>query len=81
MIIQIKLMNEILCVSPNILIQMHLLLYAKKNCFSVISSNIQSIKAICLQKNCVSKNEDFSHIQLEGYNSVTQEKTSSKRED
>ena len=71
-----------------------------KNCFSIISSNIQFINAkfseleafveelkteniqlsvICLQESCISKNDDFSHIQLEGYNCITQGKTSSKK--
>ena len=81
---------------------MHLLLCVKrkKNCFSIISSNIQSINAkfceleafveelktenvqlsvICLQESCISKNDDFSHIQLDGYNCITQGKTSSKK--
>ena len=78
---------------------MHLLFHVKKNCFSIISSNIQSINAnfsgleafveelkaenvqfsvICLQES-ISKKDDFSHIQLDGYNCITQGKTSSKK--
>ena len=74
----------------------------KKNCFIVISSNIQHINAkfseleafveelktenvqfsvTCLQDSCIFKNDDFSHIQLDGYNCITQKKHPVKRED
>ena len=54
--------------------------------FSELEAFVEELKAehfqfsvICLQQSCISKNDDVSHIQLDGYNWITQGKTSSKK--
>ena len=54
--------------------------------FSELEAFIEELKTenvkfsvICVQASCISKNDDFSHIQLDGYNCITQGKASSKK--
>ena len=72
----------------------------KKNCFTILSTNIASIRsklnelqiflknledsgislgALCIQESWLSEHDDTSLIKLEGYNCITQGKTSSSR--
>ena len=54
--------------------------------FSELEAFVEELKTlnvqfsvICLQVSCISKNDDFLNIQLDGYNCITQGKTSSKK--
>ena len=72
----------------------------KKNCFTILSTNIASIRsklnelqiflknledsgislgALCIQESWLSEHDDTSLIKLEGYNCITQGRTSSSR--
>ena len=74
----------------------------KKKCFTILSTNIASIRsklnglqiflknledsgicpgALCIQESWLSEHDDTSLIKLEGYNCITQAKTSSSRGD